>query len=322
MRFFGKLTSVAIVVLLVCLVAPAHAQEIKLRGKWATRLGVVRLYQEGRRVTGKLIWVSKTCPLRKGDIIIKGVLLEDSLAGKWRYCLRGGATCRGQGWAPMVMLVARGGRVLSGAAHFPVVRCAIGGRLRKDAVVARKLRPRPRVKRPSADAGVVVPPAVAAGWRDENGQPLEEEVKPLNPDSYAASVADWRSAMEQGAAQMNAGFFERARKLFRRASELDPTRPEAYNGVGVTYYARNDYEQALTWYKKALEVDSSFGDAFYNMACIYALLGKKELAFRYLNIAALNGYTGAEAMRNDNDLRTLHQDPRFQEILAKMQSDN
>jgi len=276
------------------------------------------MYQQGRQVTGKLIWVSRTCPLHKGDVVIKGVLLEDSLAGKWRYCLRGGDSCRGQGWAPMVMLVARGGKVLSGAAHFPAARCSIGGRSRGDAVVARKLRPRPR--RPAVDAGVVTPPVVAEGPRDENGQPLEEEVKPLDPASYAANVADWRTAMEQGAAQMNAGFFERARKLFRRASELDPTRPEAYNGVGVTYYARNDYEQALDWYKKALEVDSSFGDAFYNMACIYALLGKKELAFRYLNIAALNGYAEAGAMRADNDLRTLHHDPRFQEILNKMQS--
>ena len=203
MRFPGKLASVGLAALLWCLAAPARPGEMRLTGKWATRLGVVRMYQQGRQVTGKLIWVSRTCPLHKGDVVIKGVLLEDSLAGKWRYCLRGGDSCRGQGWAPMVMLVARGGKVLSGAAHFPAARCSVGGRSRGDAVVARKLRPRPR--RPAVDAGVVTPPVVAEGPRDENGQPLEEEVKPLDPASYAANVADWRTAMEQGAAQFCGG---------------------------------------------------------------------------------------------------------------------
>ncbi len=43
---------------------------------------------------------------------------------------------------------------------------------------------------------------------------------------------------------------------------------------------RNDLPAALGWYKKALAVDPDFGDAYYNMACVYALQGERTLALR------------------------------------------
>lgn len=294
------------------------AGELNLAGKWSTRVGVLRIRQQGKSVSGKLIWVNDTCAFKKGDVILEGVLLEDSLSGRWRYCLKG-KDCKGDGWAPMVMLAAREGKVLSGAAHFPKSACAIGGRGKGDAVAARKMQPVAAARpQPAADAG----PVVAEAPQDEKGRPLEEQVPALKPEQYAANAGSWRSEMEQGASQMESGFFERARKNFLRAIELDPTRPESYNGVGVTYYARKDYEEALSWYKKALEIDSSFGDAFYNMACVYALLGKKPIALRYLGIAAMNGYAEPQAMQDDPDLENLRSEPEFKKILEQMKSGN
>ena len=124
--------------------------------------------------------------------------------------------------------------------------------------------------------------------------------------------------MEAGAQFMNNGFFERARRKFRQAIDLDPTRPEAFNGIGVTYYARNDYEEALRWYKKGLEVDANFGDAYYNMACIYSLKKKPNLAFRYLHIAALNGFVQPKVLAEDSDLDNLRSDPRYKKIVQQM----
>ena len=288
----------------------ALAQEISLSGKWATRVGVVRIIQKGNNVQAKLIWSNETCPFQKGSLLFEGVLLEDSLSGRWRYCLLGN-NCKGDGWAPMLMLVAREGRVLSGAAHFPSGSCQVGGRGKGDALMARKLKPTELGSAPAAQPRPVGPV-------DEKGRPMEEQVPAPRPEDYAKNAGDWKTAMEQAAAQMEAGFFERARQGFLKAIELDPTRPEAYNGVGVTYYARNDYQEALNWYKKALEVDASFPDAFYNMACIYALLGKKPLALRYLNIAALNGYAEASAMEEDPDLQSLRLEPEYRKILEEM----
>ena len=88
--------------------------------------------------------------------------------------------------------------------------------------------------------------------------------------------------------------------------------------MGVTYYARGDLEEALAWYKRSLEADPRFGDAFYNMACIYALQEHKELAFRYLRLAALNHYSERELMEKDPDLASLRTEPQWREILDQM----
>ena len=301
--------------LCLCFASPALAQGIKLSGKWACKLGVIRIHQKGKKVTGKLIWANpKTCPFKRGDLVIKGVMLEDSLSGQWRYCLKGGE-CKGDKWAPVVMLAARAGKLLSGAAHFKATECGIGGKGKGDGVVIRKLKRKPKPP-PSKDAGTEVAPQ--PGMVDEDGQPLEEEVKPQDPKEFEKNAGTWRENMEQAVAHMGSGFFERARKNFKKATELDPTRPEAFNGIGVTYYARGDYDEALRWYKKGLEVDPNFGDAYYNMACVYSLMKKKALAFRYLHIATMNGYAEYQAMEADEDLNNLRGDKRYKEILKKM----
>jgi len=96
---------------------------------------------------------------------------------------------------------------------------------------------------------------------------------------------------------------------------LDPRLPEAYNGVGVTWRMRDDFPAALEWYKKALGVDPDFGDAYYNMACVYALSGQPELALRYLQIAAVNGYATAEGIGEDPDLASLRELPAWQALV-------
>ena len=396
----------AAAVLLLGVPANAGAGGFSLSGRWWTPLGVLKISQQGKQVTGRVSWRCKVCPFKRGQPVFKGTLLEDSLAGRIRYCLKG-EKCSGDGWAPLVLLVAREGRVLSGAAHFKPTQCRIGGRGKADGLVMRKLKRRPRPpKRPpkpaaqdqkdqaakdqaakdqaakdqaakdqaakdqaakdqaakdqaaedqaakdqaakdqaakdqtakdqtakdqtakdrtAAGDGRAEEPEredqqAGLGTVADGDQTLEAEVKGPDPKRYAHNAADWQSVMEQGAAHMDNGFFERARRSFRQATKLDPTRPEAYNGIGVTYYARNDYEEALRWYKKALEVEPNFGDAYYNMACIYALQRKANLAFRYLHIAALNGFVQPDVMARDPDLTNLRDDPRYQKILRQMQ---
>jgi hypothetical protein len=299
------------------------AQGLDLSGKWATNLGVIRIAQTGKKVEGKLIWVSKSCPFKKGDVVLNGFLLEDSLSGKYQYCLKG-KECQDTKWAPLVMLVARGGKVLSGAAHFKPTECNIGGKGKGKGLVVRKLKIRPKKKVVPKEKVVAEakkdPPSIWDKMVDEQGNQMEEEVKPLNPDDYVSNSESWQKVMEEGAGWMQSGMFERARRNFKKATKLDPTRPEAFNGIGVTYYARNDYEEALRWYKKALEVSPNFGDAYYNMACIYSLMKKKSLALRYLNIAALNGFVEIQAISQDPDLKNLRDDQGYKDIIKKIKN--
>ena len=155
------------------------------------------------------------------------------------------------------------------------------------------------------------------------GRPVGDASHPPGYDPRdARKAATSKGAAEkllvEGAALLQEGRFERARTAFRKALDKDPQRAEAYNGVGVTFYARGDYDEALAWYKKSLEADPRFGDAFYNMACVYALQRHAELAFRYLRMAALNHYSERELMEKDPDLSSLKGDPQWTAILDQM----
>ncbi len=126
----------------------------------------------------------------------------------------------------------------------------------------------------------------------------------------------------EGAALLQEGKFERARKSFHDALEKDPQRAEAYNGMGVTFYARGDLDEALAWYKRSLEADPRFGDAYYNMACVYALQAHKDLAFAYLRMAALNHYSERELMDKDPDLVSLRGDAQWKDIVDQMSAES
>jgi Flp pilus assembly protein TadD len=134
---------------------------------------------------------------------------------------------------------------------------------------------------------------------------------PSEPEDAKARRERARTILRDGAAHLSEGSFEQARRRFLEAIEVDSTVPEAYNGIGVTYRMRNDLAGALAWYKKALAIDPDFGDAYYNMACVYALQGRKQLALRYLQIAALNGYATADGIDADPDLEPLRKEPAY-----------
>ena len=141
---------------------------------------------------------------------------------------------------------------------------------------------------------------------------------PRDARKGATPQGEAEKLLNQGVGLLKEGKFEQARALFQDAVQKDPQRAEAYNGVGVTFYARGDLDEALAWYKRSLEADPRFGDAFYNMACIYSLQNQPELAFRYLRLAALNRYSERDATEKDPDLVSLHGDPRWREILEQV----
>ncbi len=166
-------------------------------------------------------------------------------------------------------------------------------------------------------AGQTVALKRATGPAPTAGAPAGERAAPK--DEKRTRRAKARDLLRDGAAYLNEGSFEAARRRFLEAIETDDAIPEAFNGVGVTWRMRNDLDRALEWYKKALVVDPDFGDAYYNMACVYALRGDKDLALRYLQIAALNGYASGEGIDADPDLASLRGDPAYQALVrAKM----
>jgi tetratricopeptide (TPR) repeat protein len=250
-----------------------------LDGEYESPLGRVRIAADGAGFRGTVVEPSAACRLGAGEAVLRGTLLDDSLAGQVRVCLSGCG--KAEEWASAVLLVGDG--KLSGAVHVAAKGC----------------------KSPLGKRGGIAFARVATSTGPRKASKADRDRA--------------RAIMKDGAAWLNEGNFEKARKRFLEAIEVDPALPEAYNGAGVTYRMRNDLARALEWYKKALAVDPDFGDAYYNMACVYALEGDKDLALRYLQIAALNGYATAEGMDQDPDLASLRDEAGYRALVkAKM----
>jgi tetratricopeptide (TPR) repeat protein len=268
----------------------ARAAVPAIDGEYESPLGRVRVTGDGATFRGVLVAASDICGFREGEEVLRATLLDDSLAGQVRVCLAGKGCKAREEWSSAVLLAS--GDRLSGAAHVGAKKC----------------------KAPLGKNGGVAFVRVASGSKAPDAAHPERSAAPGDAKSKGAR-ARAREILRDGAAWLHEGNFEAARRRFLGAIEVDGAMPEAYNGVGVTYRMRNDLARALEWYKKALAVDPDFGDAYYNMACVYALEGRKEMALRYLQIAALNGYATAEGIDGDPDLENVRHEPGYRALV-------
>ena len=81
--------------------------------------------------------------------------------------------------------------------------------------------------------------------------------------------------------------------------------------------AQNEHERKALRLVALIQAGDIEGATAYDAACAFALAGKKEEAFRYLELAIARGYANVEHMKRDSDLEFLRTDPRWQPLLAK-----
>ena len=287
----------------------ARADGPRIDGEYESPLGRVKVTSRGASFRGVLVAASDICGFKEGDEVLRATLLDDSLAGQVRVCLAGKACKAKDEWSSAVLLAS--GERLSGAVHVAAKGCRAP--LGKNGGVA--------FVRVAGEGGTAETTAATSSSTTSTTRSMSTTTstttKKKKPDTAARAKA--RELLRDGAAYLQEGSFEAARRRFLEAIDVDEGIPEAYNGVGVTYRMRNDLPRALEWYKKALTVDPDFGDAYYNMACVYALEGQKEMALRYLQIAAMNGYATAEGIDGDPDLEPLRGEPGYHALVrAKM----
>jgi serine/threonine-protein kinase len=78
------------------------------------------------------------------------------------------------------------------------------------------------------------------------------------------------------------GRFEEALEHVRSAQQLDPLALGIGTGIGLSYYFRRDYSQAVQEYRKILELEPGFAMARCNLAAAYALQGRlREAVVEY-----------------------------------------
>jgi tetratricopeptide (TPR) repeat protein len=83
--------------------------------------------------------------------------------------------------------------------------------------------------------------------------------------------------------------FDKALQDFKRAAELNPKLPQAYNGMGYSYRKLGDYNKALENYDRALELNPKFPDALEYRGEAYLGLNRLDDARQaYLTLFAMD----------------------------------
>ena len=78
------------------------------------------------------------------------------------------------------------------------------------------------------------------------------------------------------------------------------------------------YEEAIVIFQRMIWCDPQDNIGSYNLACSYALLGRREPALRYLRHAIRLGYRDHRHMHADRDLDLLRGDVRYERLRARM----
>lgn len=87
---------------------------------------------------------------------------------------------------------------------------------------------------------------------------------------------------------------------------------------GLTLLEEGKPADALQFFQNALEVSLSCNHP-YNMACCLALMGLTDDALIRLNQAVALGYKNIRHLKADDDLRSLHSDPRFLQLVKVLE---
>lgn len=86
-----------------------------------------------------------------------------------------------------------------------------------------------------------------------------------DPESYRKQKIASKN-YNNGISRVLEGNYDAALASFDSAIVLNPIFAKAYNERGKIYYTKNQYTEAILEFEKASDLDSSFGEAFFNLA--------------------------------------------------------
>jgi len=118
------------------------------------------------------------------------------------------------------------------------------------------------------------------------------------------------------------GDLDLAEKRLKVALERAPDIALIVSLEGIAYALRGESELALDSVRKALASSRSFGHThhtYYQIGCVYALLGELELAMTWLERSVETGFACAPFFRLDPHLESLRGEVSFQRLVEELE---
>lgn len=106
--------------------------------------------------------------------------------------------------------------------------------------------------------------------------------------------------------------------VVERSLKWNPDDVSAYHIGAGSLIVLGEIDRAKRWLHRALENGPDDSVLLYNVACHLAVMGDTNAAIRYLGQAIDHGVVNAAWMLNDNDLANVREDPRFSELLSRL----
>ncbi len=86
----------------------------------------------------------------------------------------------------------------------------------------------------------------------------------------------------------------------------------AYANRGIAHYAKEQYDEAIADYRKAVELNPKNPYPYYNMACIYSIRACEQL-----RKSVENGFKDWDGIKKDEDLDNIRNSSCYKEIIRE-----
>lgn len=106
-------------------------------------------------------------------------------------------------------------------------------------------------------------------------------------------------------------------RFFEKLIRQKPDYVEALIPLAEAYTRKGLLQKGLTLDRRLARLVPDDPVIHYNLACSYALLGKKTQMMLYLKKSLSLGYRDLEHMRLDPDFKSFHGDPDFEALFLK-----
>lgn len=106
----------------------------------------------------------------------------------------------------------------------------------------------------------------------------------------------------------------RAYADFNKILELDTIPENSCRQYALMYMG--NYDEAIEWNKKILEVEPNAGN-YYDAACLYSRMNKKQEAIKYFKECLELGYRNFVHIEEDSDLDAIRDMQEFKDLITK-----
>lgn len=142
----------------------------------------------------------------------------------------------------------------------------------------------------------------------------------INPDDYQAplllaQIYDGLERPEEAAASRHRGIQAVERRLQQNPKETRAL----YMGANA-FVCLGQSEKGLRWVERALELDPDEPMLLYNVGCVYSLAGEIDRALECIEKSVGRGLAYVDWLRQDSNLDSLRDHPRFQALLEQRPS--